>query len=66
MFTCRSGKPEKSAVKNFLNDSGVFPEPLVKFATRYLSIAVRSCLLKTSSINDLISSLLSLNEVKCS
>jgi hypothetical protein len=31
MFTCRSGKPEKSAVKDFLNDSGVFPEPLVRF-----------------------------------
>jgi len=31
MFTCRWGKPEKIAVKDLLNDSSVFPEPLVKF-----------------------------------
>jgi hypothetical protein len=55
MFTCRSGKAEKSAVKDFLNDSGVFPELLVRFVAIYLSRAVRLCLLKTSTINDLVS-----------
>ena len=58
IFTCRSGKPENSVVKNFLNDSAVFPGTLVRFAAWYLSITSRLCLLKTSSINDLISSLL--------
>ena len=48
MFTCKSGKPERSAPKDFLNDSNVFPEPSIRFAAWYLSIAARSRMLKAS------------------
>jgi len=41
MLTCRSGKPEKSAAKDFLNSSRVFPAPSVRFAARYLPVAAR-------------------------
>ena len=34
MLICRSGKPEKSVVKDSLKDSGVFPAPLVKCSVR--------------------------------
>jgi hypothetical protein len=53
MFVCQSGNAVKNAVRNCLND----PPPFAAMGLEYSSIADRSCLFKTSSINDSISAL---------
>ena len=53
MFVCQSGNAVKNALRNCLND----PPPFAAMGLGYFSIADRSCLFKTSSINDSIRAL---------
>ena len=52
---CQTGNAVKNALRNCLNDPS--PPPFAAMGLEYFSITYRSCLFKTSSINDSIRAL---------